>query len=335
MNLHHTDDSFRGRFYRLIIICLILFIPILANQLNIRNFILHLIIISCVFAILAMSLNLLLGITGQASIAHAGFFGIGAYISALLTMKLNIPFWISLPCAGVGAGIAGILIGIPSLRMRGIHFAIATFAFNELLHLVFYNWKAVTNGSDGIPSIPAPNPIPIPFLGEVEFSNKLIYAYFAILVTMFVLAIINRIVKSRVGRAFVSIREHEELAISLGINSTGFKIMSFVVSSFFAGIAGSIYAHYLGFFSPGACSSWVSLEIIAIVIVGGMGSLWGSVIGAVFLTTLPEIFRFMQLLAPVIYGFILIIVIIFMPQGLAGGLQSIYMILRENVRWGN
>ena len=261
---------------------------------------LQIIILVGINIIMATSLNLITGFTGQLSIGHAAFMSIGAYASALVTLKLGFPFIASLLCGALVAGFFGILIGVPTLKLKGDYLAIATLGFGEIVRIVFLNLE-ITGGAVGLRGIPK--------------ITTLLWVVIAVLLTLFFL---NRILKSRVGRAFIAIREDETAAESMGINTTYYKIVSFGVGAFFAGLGGGLFSHYFQYIHPGSFGFLRSIEHLCMVVLGGLGNLWGSVIGAAALTAIPELLRASADYRQLFYGAILVIMMRVRPQGLLG-----------------
>jgi len=279
---------------------------------------LHLLIMVGIWSIAASSLNLILGYTGQASLGHAAFFGIGAYASALLMIRAGFSFWLAMPLASLIAAVFGFLIGLPALRTRGGYFAIATLGFNLIVTILIDHWEALTQGGAGISGIPKPDPLPVPFVGKVAFTT-MAAQYYLILFFLFVtLFLTYRIVHSLVGKTYLAIRGSEALAESLGINSMWNKIVSFTVSSFFAGLAGALYASYHGFISPDTSNFHISFDLLIYLLVGGVATLPGPIIGAVIMTILPETLQFLLEYRIIFYGSFLIVIVIFLPRGLVG-----------------
>lgn len=281
----------------------------------------HIVIVTMLHIILALGLSFVMN-TAQVPLCQAAFVGIGAYTSTLLVMRLNFSFWLSLPIAGVLTGILGILIGLPTLRIKGIYFAMATFAFGEIIRLLFIGWVSLFGGANGISSIPPPNPIAIPGLPALEFETKVPYYYLTLGVMFLCLMVFYRLTHSRIGRACTAIRESDLLAQCTGVDIMGYKVFAFALNSFFAGIVGSIYAHYFHFIGPQDFTFWQSVEYIVFVIVGGRGTIGGPVIGSIFLTFLPEFLRVAVEFQVVIYGLALILVILFLPKGMVGILSK-------------
>ncbi|HEY7521021.1 MAG TPA: branched-chain amino acid ABC transporter permease [Methylomirabilota bacterium] len=274
---------------------------------------LHVLIMAGIFTILALSLNLLLGYTGQLSLGHAAFFGIGAYTSALLTLKLEWSFWLGLPCAAAAAGLAGWAIGRLALKLRGAYFVLVTISFAGVISLVSINWMELTNGPLGLPGVPAPE------LGPWTLRTKQAYYYLVLAGAAVAYLVCHRLVRSRIGRALVALRENEPLAESVGIDATRYLVLAAVVSAALAGVAGSLYAHYTRFVSPEVFLFTYTVTMVIMVVAGGQGTLVGPVIGAVLFTALPEALREAvawqwQMLA---YGVILIALVFFLPRGIA------------------
>nr|WP_184312806.1 branched-chain amino acid ABC transporter permease [Anaerosolibacter carboniphilus] len=258
------------------------------------------------FMILATSLNLINGITGQFSLGHAGFAAVGGYFSAIITTRLALPlpgpvlFFISLLVGGLVAAFAGFLIGLPTLRLRGDYLAIATLGFGEIIRVVFVNWKYV-GAAAGMWGIPG-------------YTNFLWAYSIALLTILFIVNFMN----SSHGRACVSIREDEIAAETMGINTTKYKVMAFTFGAFFAGVAGGIFAHLIRLLHPQSFTFMFSVEILLMVVLGGLGSITGSVAAAVLLTFLSEALRQFAELRMVIYSLMLIGIMLFRPQGLLG-----------------
>jgi branched-chain amino acid transport system permease protein len=273
---------------------------------------LHVLIMAGIFAILASSLNLLLGYTGQLSLGHAAFFGIGAYASALLTLKSGWSFWLALPCAGIAAGLAGWAIGRLALKLRGAYFVLVTISFAGVVSLVSINWMDLTNGPLGLPGVPAPE------LGPWSFRTKRAFYYLVLAAAGLAYLVCRRLVRSRIGRAFVALRENEALAESVGIDGTRYLVLAAVVSAALAGVAGSLYAHYTRFVSPEVFLFSYTVTMVIMVVAGGQGTLMGPIVGALLFTALPEALREAlswqwQMLA---YGVVLIVLVFFLPRGI-------------------
>ncbi len=283
---------------------------------------LHITIMAGIFTILALSLNLLLGYTGQLSLGHAAFFGIGAYTSALLALRLEWPFWLGLPSAAVLAGLAGWAIGRLALEVRGAYFVLVTISFAGVISLVSINWMELTNGPLGLPGVPAPE------LPGLSFRTKSAYYYLVLAAAAGSYLLCHRLVHSRLGRAFLALRENESLAESVGVDPTRTLVLAAVVSAAMAGVAGSLYAHYVRFVSPEVFLFSYTVTMVIMVVAGGKGTLAGPVVGAVLFTVLPEVLREAmawqwQMLA---YGVLLVVLVFFLPRGIVahfgGGLDG-------------
>ncbi len=257
----------------------------------------------CINIILAVSLNLVTGFTGQFSLGHAGFMSIGAYVGALINMEMNSTggFLIGIFAGAVAAAVVGILIGIPTLRLKGDYLAIATLGMAEIIRVIFLNMDDITNGAAGLNGIP-------------RYTNWLWLFIF----TALTIILINNFVRSSQGRACISIREDEIAAESMGVNTTRYKVMAFAVGAFFAGIAGAMYSSYFYFIKPGIFGFMKSVDILVIVVFGGMGSITGSVIAAVVLAVLTTFLQSYSELRMIIYALLLVAIMLFRPQGIMG-----------------
>jgi len=281
----------------------------------------------CGIAIIgALGLNILSGYTGQISLGHAAFIAIGAYTSTILSLRLGIPFWASLPLAGFVSAISGLIIAIPCLRLRGLYLAIATFAFHFIVEYIIVHWNGLTNGTGGL-TVPEAS-----LFGLAINSDRKIY--FLLLFLVFCgAAFAKNLFRTEAGRAFIAIRDNDISAEIIGINITKYKIRSFMLSSFYAGIAGGLYAVTLSFIGPEHFTFLMTIEYLAMVLVGGVGTIAGTVFGAVFMTLLPEGIRLlkdafshdypflvtrMADLQASCYGIVIILFLIFEPTGLFG-----------------
>ena len=279
---------------------------------------LYVVIMAGIFGVLALSLNLLLGYTGQLSLGHAAFFGIGAYTSALLTLSLEWSFWLALPCAVALAALAGWLIGRLALKLRGAYFVLVTISFAGVISLVSINWMELTNGPLGLPGVPAPE------LGPWSLRAKSAYYYLVLGGVALSYLVCARLVGSRVGRAFVALRENEPLAESVGVNVTHYLVLAAVVSAALAGMAGSLYAHYTRFVSPEVFLFTYTVTMVVMVVAGGKGTLAGPLVGALLFTALPEALRLAaswqwQMLA---YGVLLVLLVFFLPRGIVPAISA-------------
>jgi len=279
---------------------------------------LHLLIMVGIWSIAASSLNLILGYTGQASLGHAAFFGIGAYASTLLMVKAGFSSWVAFPCACLVSAFFGFLIGLPALRTRGSYFAIATLSFNIIVTIIIEHWEDFTQGGAGISGIPKPHPLPFPFVGKLAFTSMAGQYYLVLFFLVLTLFLIHRIIHSPVGKTYQAIRGGEPLAESLGINAMRNKLVSFTTSAFFAGLAGALYASYQGFISPEATNFHIGFDLLIYLLVGGVASMPGPIIGAFIMTLVPESLQFLLEYRIIFYGGLLILIVIFLPRGLVG-----------------
>lgn len=251
------------------------------------EYLLHILILIGIYIILSVSLNLISGYTGLLSVAHAAFYGIGAYVAALLALQFKTHFLVNLLCGALLAGLFGIIVALPSLRIHDDYFVIATFAFQVLTFSVLNNWVALTGGPLGLPGIPQPVLFGMAISSHLQFL--LLVSCFAALTFL----IAQRLVHSPYGRVLKAIREDEVFAASLGKDVTKYKIQIFIVGASLASVAGGLYAYYITFIDPTSFTVVEAIFIISIVIIGGTGSLWGSVVGAAMLVVIPEMLRFL------------------------------------------
>lgn len=285
----------------------------------IEAYLVHLLVLAGIYAILAMSLNLAMGKTGLLNIGHVAFYGIGAYTSALFALKLGMPFWVGLLFAGIVAAVFGVILAFPTIKLRGDYLALATLGFAIIAEAVMRNWISLTNGPLGLPGIPKP------VIFGITFNSSFSYLLLVLVIAVVSFLFLGYISRSPFGRVLKAIREDELVARSLGKNTMKLKTMSLAISAFFAGIAGSLYAHYITFIDPSAFSVMESILIISMVIVGGLGSTRGAVLGAVILILLPEPLRFLPLpsyaigaLRQIIYAALLTGLLIWRPNGMLG-----------------
>jgi len=273
---------------------------------------------SLLFAIGALSLNLILGFTGQASLAHGGFFAIGAYGVAILTYTLGWNFWIALPVSALISGFIGFLVGMPALRTRGAYFAIATLCLSEIIYLIAGNWMELTGGHNGIVGIPVPSPINIPGLVQLKFDSQISQYYLVLFFLLLTLFVMYRLTKSLRGMTFLATAINEDLSEAVGINIFRTKLLSFVVSNFFVGLAGGIYASLIGSISPSVASVAMTFNFLMYVLLGGITTLAGPIIGAFIIPVLLEYLQFLQDYQMILFGLLLIVVIIYFPSGFMG-----------------
>jgi branched-chain amino acid transport system permease protein len=284
--------------------------------------------ICAINVMLAISLDFVLGYAGQLNLGHSAFYGIGAYVSTLLVMRLGLPFWPAFAIGMALAGMAGMALSLFAVRLRGHYLAIASLGFAVIVHQVLLNWISVTQGPLGIYGIKPPPAIAVPGLPVIDFGNSAnqfyLFAGFALLSYL----LLDQLVRSPIGETLTAIREDEVSAASLGINCTLWKVFAFGVGSSIAGAAGAFYASFVGTLVPDAFIITESFTVLAMVIVGGMGTLIGPVWGAILLTVLPELLRGFGDFRLVLYGLALTLVVLFMP----GGMVQAARLLRARFR---
>lgn len=265
-----------------------------------------------IYAIAVVGLGILLGLTGQMSLAQAAFFGIGAYASAILSTTFGWSPWISIPAAVLVTAAIGAIVGYPSLRLSGHYLALATIGFGIIVQLVFINARRLTNGPDGI------NGIAPPQIGPLTLDTYASYFYVAYGALLLAVYVAWRVKHSRIGRALEAIRENEIAAQTIGINTTQYKVLAFVLASALGGLAGAVIAHMTRFISPDSYSFDQSVIFLVMLVIGGSATITGAVTGAVLLTFLPEFLRPLKDSYIMVYGAAVIIMVIFMPEGIVG-----------------
>ncbi|MCP4398794.1 MAG: branched-chain amino acid ABC transporter permease [bacterium] len=307
--MNSTLQVFHHKFRLPIILAggiLLLLLPAVLNPYHLR-----MAIMVGIYMVLASSLNIIIGFTGMFSLGHGAFYGIGAYTSALLARNFGWSFWITMLLAGLVAGCFGAMIGLATLRLRAIFLAFTTLGFGEITRIIILNWSSVTRGPMGVPGIP------IPTLFGMSFK-RITYYYLIVVLVLLTLLIVYRLYNSRVGRAFLAIREDELASGNMGINVFAFKTLAFMIACAIAGVAGAYYAHFARYISADQFGSNESFIILTMVALGGTGSILGPLVGACILVLLPEMFRFLAEYRMVLYGLILIGVIVLKPGGILG-----------------
>ena len=270
-----------------------------------------------VFAISACGLNVIVGLAGQLSLAHAGFFGIGAYAVALLATKAGMTFWLALPAGIVLCIAAGYVIGSVCLRSKGHYFAIFTLAVGIIIHLVIQKWESLTHGHVGVIGIPGPGPI-----GPVSFDSGLARSYLALFFLAVTVVAVSRMVRSPLGRTLMAVRESEPLAAAVGIDVMAAKRMAFTISAALAGLAGGLFAGFIGFLGPESSNVEMTFNTLLYIMVGGIGSLSGPIAGTFIVYGLSQVLAVLQQYQMVIFGLALVLLILFMPSGLTGVWRS-------------
>ena len=269
--------------------------------------------------IVVVGLNLLIGFAGQISLGHAAFYGLGSYFSGILTVNYGFPLWPAMIIGMLATGSIAYLVGYPSLKLKGHYLVMATLGFSIIVYILMGELEYFTGGHDGLIGIP---PLSI---GGIEFDTDL-KNFYLIWAFVFVSMLVARnLLNSRVGRALRAIHGSEVAANSLGVNTANYKVKVFVLSAMFASISGSLYAHYITFISPSTYDFYYSIQVVSMVIVGGMGSLWGSLFGAALLTSISEAFHIAKQYHVIAYGLFLSLVLIFLPDGILVSIHNYYL----------
>src|SRR3990172_5939015 len=273
----------------------------------------------------AVGINILTGYTGQISLGQGAFLGVGAYTSAYVTAKMGLSFWVGIPAAGLVTAMAGMVFGIPSLRLKGLYVAIATLASQFILEWIFLRWESVTGGSYGIV-------VPRPVIGGFSFDSDRSYYYIVLAFTVAMTLFATNLIRTKTGRAFMAVRDHYISAEIMGISLYKYRLLSFGISSFYAGVAGALYGHSLKFVTSEQFNIEVSVVYLAMIIIGGLGSVLGSIYGAIFMILLPKVLSALTEVVQAdlpsiarlaiafehgIFGLIIVLFLIFEPDGLA------------------
>jgi branched-chain amino acid transport system permease protein len=253
--------------------------------LSLHEYYLSIINLSLIAVVGALGLNILVGYTGQISVGHAAFMSVGAYTAANLAVQLHLPFWVTLPAGGLMAAFVGAIVGIPSLRIKGLYLAIATLAGQLIIEWIINHTPAISGGAGASIDVPRPT-----FMGHEMKTQGQLYFFLLFFAALAILAALN-LVRSRIGRAFIAIRDQDIAAEIIGINIYRYKLLAFAISSFYAGVCGVLYTYYFGIANYEAFQIGVSIDYLAMIIIGGLGSVLGSILGAVFVTMLPIVLR--------------------------------------------
>lgn len=292
----------------LVFLVIAILIPLIVNQRYVTN-----ILTNCaIYSVLALSLNLVAGFMNNVSLGHAAFYGIGAYTAAILSTKLGWSFPATFLAAFLLTGLAGLLVGVPTLRIKGKYLPIITMGFCEIIRIVEYNWDSLTRGPMGIPNIPTFS------LFGVKLNSPFVKYMIILVILLITIVVVCNIVNSRIGRAVTTIREDETAASFMGINVFRYKLLVFCISAAFAGVAGAFYAHHITFIDPKLYTFDQSILILSMLILGGMGSVPGSIVGAIILSALPELLRDFVEYRQVVYGALIVIMVIVRPNGMLG-----------------
>lgn len=283
-------------------------LPIITMALD-RSYLVYIYSLLMVYAIACVGLNILTGFTGQISIGHAGFMAVAAYASAIFTGRFGMPFLASLVLSALLATALGFALGVPALRLHGHYLAICTLGFGVAVSQLSAVWEPLTGGYQGMK-------VPVASILGFRFDSDIKYYFLTLVVAWLMIEGARNIIKSRPGRALMAVRDSEVAAQAMGVNLAKYKVASFAISAFYAGIAGVLYAHLVKYVSPYDFSGSVSMTLLASIVVGGLGSVPGSIVGAVFMTLMPHLFSRVKNLPLVLAGASIILVVLFLPYGL-------------------
>lgn len=309
------QDSFSGlvnrlspykRYLILITALSICVVPLLPDS----QYITDVLTLCLIYSILALGIHVIVGLTGLLHLGFAAFYAIGAYGYALLSLQTGMTFWLATLLSSLVSAFAGLFLAFPALRLKGDYLAIVTLGFGEILRIILNNWAEVTNGPNGLSGIPSPS-----FFGYDLASPQVLF-YLFLMIASLVFAFIYRVEHSRIGRAWLAIKEDETAAASLGIDVTKYKLFAFAFGSFWAGLAGALFASKMGFVSPESFTFLESVLILCMVILGGLGSIYGAVVGAFILIAIPEVLRDVQTYRMLLLGLALVLMMLFMPKGI-------------------
>ena len=302
------------------------------------DYMLYLINLAAIATIGAIGLNILTGYTGLIAMANGAFIGVGAYTAAVLYSKLGVPFLLTIPLAGLMTAAVGVFFGIPALRLRGFYLAMSTLAAQILLMFIFNNWASVTNGETGIFLTP-------PSIFGFSIQGDRAFYFLTVGIALLGLLFSYNLFKTDTGRSFIAIRDRDIAANIIGIDIFKYKLLSFAISSFYAGVAGALFGFYMSFVSPEAFGLNVSIDYIAMIIVGGLGNLWGGVLGALFVVILPEfvdkliefIGQYVQMqytfaaFRQLVFGLLIIIFLVWEPKGLTEIIRRLFAWLKSKI----
>ncbi len=296
---------------------IIAFIILAALPLVLGKYSIFLLSLLAVYALVSLGLNLLMGYTGQIAAGHAGFLALGAYFTAIVGTRVEwIPCPVILLLAGIFTGIIGFILGIPILRLKGFYIAMATLAFGVVVSEIILHWTSLTNGDDGLE-------VPIASIAGFAFDSDYKLYYLIVSVTIIMTFLAKNLVNGYIGRAFIALRESEIAAQTIGIDLAKFKTIAFAISAFYTGVAGGLFAYLITYISPDAFTIELSIDFIAMIVIGGMASILGSIIGAVILTGMQQVLAGLQDLQILIFGISLIVFMIFMPKGISSMIYTL------------
>lgn len=291
-----------------------------------NNYYLYIINLMGINSLIIIGLNLLSGYTGQVSMGQAGFYAIGAYVTGLLMINVGVSFWLAALAGGIAAGICGLIIGTPAIKLSGPYLVLATVGFGEIVRLVLLNWIPVTRGAAGITGVPSPR------LFSLQISSNRSFYYLILITVALGVYVASRISASKIGRVFHSLREDQLAAEAMGVPVRQYKISAFVISAVYAGFAGALFVTFAGVSSPDNFTFDDSVGFLAMSVVGGNTSIIGALLGTFVLTIVSELLRVFEDFRLIIYGLILVITVIYMPSGLYGLGQHGWQRVRQRVK---
>jgi branched-chain amino acid transport system permease protein len=274
-----------------------------------------------IYVMLGLGLNIVIGLAGLLDLGYVAFFAVGAYAYALLNLHFGMTFWMVLPLGGLLGAVMGIILGYPVLRLRGDYLAIVTLGFGEIIRLVLENWNTFSKGPSGIANIPKPGLFGI----DLTFQQNFIYLYYIMVaLVIFTIFVINRLQNSRIGRAWIALKDDEIACQAMGIDKAGTKLRAFALGATWAGMAGVVFAAKTTFINPASFTIWESVIILCTVVLGGMGSIAGVICGALMLILLPEYLRAVSEYRMIVFGAVLVLMMVFKPGGLIENVRKTY-----------
>lgn len=318
---HHKQSlsHFVGQIDRRIILGFVFFLTLIFPLLT-NRYVVDVAVTAGIYICLALGLNIVVGLAGLLDLGYVAFYAVGAYTYGLLSLHYQTSFWLALPIGAILAAIFGVLLGAPTLRLRGDYLAIVTLGFGEMIRITLNNWDRVTRGPNGLIGIEAPS-----LTKGFIFTHPMHFYYLILFIAIVTVFVVNRLNNSRIGRAWIAIREDEVAAEAMGIDTTRMKLLAFALGALWAGFGGVFFASKMSFISPESFTFFESIIILCMVVLGGMGSIPGVILGAIILVTLPEVLRdfylpFMQVdfsrARMLIFGLAMVVMMIFRPQGL-------------------
>jgi branched-chain amino acid transport system permease protein len=304
--------SFRPESRQRVFLFVILVLFMMVLPLGMNNYFIDVMTLAGIYVVLALGLNIVVGMAGLLDLGYISFYAIGAYSYALLSTEMGVSFWLGIPLGGLAAAFFGVVLGVITLRLRGDYLAIVTLGFIQIVNLVLKNWDSVTNGPNGILNIGRPA------VGPFVLSQPIHFYYLILIIALITIFFVNRLNQSRMGRAWIAIREDEVAAQAMGVDTTRMKILAFALGATWAGIAGVFFAGKFAFISPESFTFFESVIVLSMVVLGGMGSVPGVILGALIIVILPEVLREFASYRMLVFGAAMVLMMIFRPQGIIG-----------------